>query len=294
MDVNILAGARLSARAPEHQTPLVFDSPELPADQRGLAQLREATLGIDLLAPPVVLPDFHHKAKMEMPSSIAVATVGTIRPTLTSSSVNCGMALIAIDGERPTDDAIGAFFRAVRERYPYPTRGGRELTAKEAAATAVGGAEFAAGRFGVDPTELERVEERGTTDLSRYGGADRLMREMPALAWQLSRLRFGTIGPTNHFVELQHVEEVFDEKRATALGIRQGQLTIQYHAGGGVMTGLVGHLFGRRKDYARVMRAAMAVNKPLFHLATARSSEQVRERLRLYFARGLPAGRTRQ
>jgi tRNA-splicing ligase RtcB (3'-phosphate/5'-hydroxy nucleic acid ligase) len=288
MDVNLLSGEHLPGPPSSPTDPRVFDSPDLPADERGLSQLREATLGVDLMAPPVVLPDFHHKSKMEMPSSIAVATVGTIRPTLTSSSVNCGMALIALDSDRPTDDAIESFFRAVRERYPYPTRGGRELTASEAAATAVGGAEFAAKRFGVNADELERVEERGTIDLSPYGGKDRLMREMPSLAWQLSRLRFGTIGPTNHFVELQQVEEVFDEERAAALGVRQGQLTIQYHAGGGVMTGLVGHLFGRRKDYARVMKAAMAVNKPLFHLTTARSTEQLRERLRLYFSKGCP------
>jgi tRNA-splicing ligase RtcB len=291
MDLTFLSSADLPRRPGAQGAlaePRVFDSPELPADSLRVAQLRETALGVDLIAPPVVLPDFHHKSKMEMPSSIAVATVGTIRPTLTSSSLNCGMALIALDCERPSEAAITEFFRAVRERYPYPTKGGRELTAKEAAATAAGGAEFAAHRFGVNADELERVEERGRVDLSPWGGQDRLMREMPALAWQLARLRFGTIGPTNHFVELQMVEEVYDEERAAALGVRQGQLTLQYHAGGGVMTSLVGHLFGRRKEYARVMKLAMAVNKPLYHLATARSAEQVRERMRLYFAGGCP------
>ena len=42
---------------------------------------------------------------MELPSSVAVATSGTIRPDLTSSSVNCGMALIAVDSEVPDDKA---------------------------------------------------------------------------------------------------------------------------------------------------------------------------------------------
>ena len=32
-----------------------------------------------------------------MPSSIAVATLGTIRPEFTSASVNCGMALLTLD-----------------------------------------------------------------------------------------------------------------------------------------------------------------------------------------------------
>jgi hypothetical protein len=223
---------------------------------------------------------------MEMPSSIAVATRGTIRPTFTSSSVNCGMALIALGTDKPADHAVDAFYRAVKEKYPYPTRGARELTAGEVVAAATEGAQFAAERWGVEAEELERIEESGRVDLEPWGGAARLRKEIPALTWQLARLRFGTVGPTNHFVELQQVEEILDPEAAELLGVRPGQVTLQYHAGGGVLTGEIGHLFQRRKDTARTMRAVMAVQKPLYHLASARSAAQLRERMRLYFARG--------
>ena len=72
----------------------VLDSIDSPADPAGLARLRDGLVDADLAAPPVVLPDFHLKDDKEMPSSIAVATTSTIRPTLTSASVNCGMTLI--------------------------------------------------------------------------------------------------------------------------------------------------------------------------------------------------------
>jgi len=102
----------------------VFDDPDLlPADVDSLQAVQSMVRGTDLVAPPVVLPDFHHKSKMELPSSVAVATRDTVRPDLTSSSVNCGMALIALGSEVPDDRAIDAFMRAVRERFPYPTRG---------------------------------------------------------------------------------------------------------------------------------------------------------------------------
>lgn len=267
--------------------PLVYDDPDLlPADAAGLLAVDRQVGGANLAAPPVVLPDFHHKSKMELPSSVAVATVDTIRPDLTGSSVNCGMALLAVDSEVPSDKAVDAFMRAVRERYPYPTRGGRELTRREVWKAAEQGAEFGVERWDAPPEDLERIEEGGRMDLERYGGADRLRHDLPALAVQLARLRFGTVGPSNHFVELQRVEEVLDSERAALLGVSEGQLTIQYHGGGGVLAGEIGRLFFRRKDYPAQIRAVNAALKPWFHLRSAHSLAELRQRLSLYFTEG--------
>ena len=269
-------------------TPTVFESPKVVADRKTLADMHARLAGYDLAAPPVVLPDFHHKKKMETPSSVAVATRDSIRPTLTSSSVNCGMALIALDCDLPDEQAIGAFYRGVIERYPYPPSRRMELTSKEVAAAATYGAEFAVDRYGVDPAQLERVEEGGRLELEQYGGAPRFLKELPSLALQFARMRFGTVGPSNHFVELQVVEEILDEEAATLLGVRRGQLTLQFHGGGGMLTSEIGRIFGRRIDYPRDVKAAMKVLKPWYHLATARSLEQLRERLSLYFTDGFP------
>ncbi len=264
--------------------PLVFDDHDLlPADAAGIAAVGRQVGGANLAAPPVVLPDFHHKSKMELPSSVAVATRDTVRPDLTGSSVNCGMALIAVDADVPGERAIEQFMRAVRERYPYPTRGARELTRKEVWKAAEQGAEFGVDRWDAPSEDLERIEEGGRLDLEQYGGIDQLRHELPGLAVQLARFRFGTVGPTNHFVELQRVEEILDPERASLLGVSEGQLTIQYHGGGGVLAGEVGRLFFRRKDYPRQIKAVNAVLKPWFHLRSARSLAQLRERLNLYF-----------
>jgi tRNA-splicing ligase RtcB (3'-phosphate/5'-hydroxy nucleic acid ligase) len=267
--------------------PTVFDDPSLlPAGFDALEALDHRLEGADLATPPVVLPDFHHKSKMELPSSVAVATRGTVRPDLTGSSVNCGMALIAVDSEVPNDRAVDTFMRAVRERYPYPTRGAKELTGKEVRRAAALGAEFAVERWETPAEELERIEEEGRVDLEPYGGMARLDRELPELAVQLARFRFGTVGPSNHFVELQRVEEVLDPERAALLGVREGQLTIQYHGGGGVLTGELGRLFFRRKDYPRQIKMVNAVLKPWFHLRSPASLAQLRQRLSLYFTDG--------
>ena len=268
--------------------PRVFDAPDCPADPRALERLRSGLEGADLAAPPVVLPDFHHKGDKEMPSSIAVATRETIRPTLTSASLNCGMALVALDIDRPTDAAIGDFYRRVRERYPFPPTYRRDLTPTEVIDAATDGSHFAARRFGVNPAELDRVEEGGHLDVDRFGGRDRVRGELPWSVVQLSRIRFGTIGPSNHFIELQQVDEVIDPEAAELLGLSAGQITLQFHGGGGSLPGELGVLFGRRKRYPPAVRMQMAAQKPLYHFGRARSLEELRVRRSLYFSRGCP------
>jgi RNA-splicing ligase RtcB len=267
----------------------VFDSPGAPADPDALTTLNSATSHIDLAAAPVVLPDFHHKHDLEMPSSIAVATLGTIRPEFTSASVNCGMALLTLDMDLPDEAAIRRFFDAIRRRYPYPPDWRRELSVRDVLSCAEQGAEFGVDRYGLHEQALPRIEEGGRLDLDRYGGVRRLRRELPALTFQLARFRFGTIGPSNHFVELQVVDEILDPQAAEVLGVAAGQVTLQYHAGGGQLTGQVGRLFAQRKKMSKPLGLTMAIGRPLAHLATARSLSQVRQRLELYFADGCPA-----
>jgi tRNA-splicing ligase RtcB (3'-phosphate/5'-hydroxy nucleic acid ligase) len=266
----------------------VLDSPDAPADPAALATLHGGLAGADLAAPAAVLPDFHLKADKEMPSSIAVATRDTIRPTMTCCSLNCGMALVALDADRPGPKAIGDFYDRVRERLPFPPTYRPGLSVDEVIRCAVEGAHFAVDRFGVDPGALDGMEAGGRLDTEAYGGAERIRRELPWSVKQLSRIRFGTIGPSNHFIELQQVEEVLDPVAARILGVEAGQTTLQFHGGGGALAGELGVLFGRRKRYPPPLRIQMAVQKPLYHLARARTREELRLRLRLYFSGGFP------
>jgi len=264
----------------------VFESEAAPADQGMLECLAQGTDGAGLAAPPVVLPDFCHKSKSEMPSSIVVATTGEIRPALTDAGLNCGMALMTLDIERPSVEAVADFYRQVAERYPSPPTWRRDLTAKEVLRAATEGADFAAERYGLSEDDLDHVEERGRLDIDAYGGPQCAAKELPWLVVQMSRLRFGNIGPSTHFLELQEVEDILDPVAAAELGIRTGQVTIQFHNGGGVLTGQLGGLYGRRKSASRMLRAEMAVQKPLTHLLTPRSG--LKQRLAAYFTEGCP------
>ena len=158
-----------------------------------------------------------------------------------------------------------------------------ELSARDVLGCARDGAAFAAEQLGTGTSLLERVAESGRLDLDRYDGADRLRRELPDSSCSSPGFQFGMVGPTNHFIELQEVEEVFNPDTAAKLGVAQGQMTLQYHAGGGVFPGAVGAMFGRRKHYPGQIRAAMSVVKPLYHGMSARSLSQLRRQLPAVF-----------
>ncbi len=75
-----------------------------------------------------------------------------------------------------------------------------------------------------ESSDLERIESGGCID-----GAD------PSLisnkAYERGRAQQGTLGSGNHFLEIQYVEEVYDEKVANALGLFKGQVTVMIHTG---------------------------------------------------------------
>jgi tRNA-splicing ligase RtcB len=284
IEINILT--RPEERHVGDGTFTIFDSEASPADTGLIRRLGEGTEDTDLAAPPVVLPDFCHKEKSEMPSSMAVATLGAIRPTLTDAALNCGMALVTLDVERPNSAAIRDFYGQVVKRFPSPPNWNRDLTSAEVLRAATEGADFAAERYDLSDAELDRIEERGRMEIDSLGGSRRAKKELPWIVRQMGRLRFGSIGPSTHFLELQEVEEVLDPEAAERLGIQAGQVTLQFHNGGGVLTGQIGALYARRKSASGLLRTEMMVQKPLTHLASARSRGQLASRLSNYFSEG--------
>jgi len=72
--------------------------------------------------------------------------------------------------------------------------------------------------------DLETVEDGGFLD-----SADP---ELPSeRAVERGRNQLGTLGSGNHFLEVQEIDEIFDEKTAEAFGLFQGQLVVSIHTG---------------------------------------------------------------
>ena len=112
--------------------------------------------------------------------------------------------------------------------------------------------------FGVQ-RDLDRCEDYGAV-----GDADPGQVSERAMERGLGQV--GSLGSGNHFLEVQAVEEVYDEAVAAAFGLRAGQICVMIHCGS---RGL-GHQICT--DYVRAMEQAMArygINVPDRQLACA-------------------------
>jgi tRNA-splicing ligase RtcB len=75
-----------------------------------------------------------------------------------------------------------------------------------------------------DASDLERIESGGCMD-----GADPSL--ISSRAYERGRAQQGTLGSGNHFLEVQYVDEIYDEKIANAIGLFKDQITVMIHTG---------------------------------------------------------------
>jgi tRNA-splicing ligase RtcB len=87
-----------------------------------------------------------------------------------------------------------------------------------------GGARWAVSQGYGEATDLDRTEERGCMH-----GA--LPYEVSDQAKRRQQDEMGTLGSGNHYLEIQHVAEVFDSKAAEAFGLETGDVLATIHCG---------------------------------------------------------------
>src|SRR5665647_920311 len=74
------------------------------------------------------------------------------------------------------------------------------------------------------------IRDRETTeDGGAMEGAD--PEQVSAKAIERGKQQLGTLGSGNHFLEIEVVEEIFDETAARIFGLRKGQVVIMIHSG---------------------------------------------------------------
>jgi tRNA-splicing ligase RtcB len=141
--------------------------------------------------------------------------------------INCGVRLVRTDlGVEEVRPRLEALLQELMRRVPQGTgRGGAlELAEGDLARLAEGGAAYLAGRGLATERDLEHTEENGIMP-----GAD--ARVVSRRAMERGRAQVGSLGSGNHFLEVQVVDEVVDEKAARVFGVAAGQVVVMIHSG---------------------------------------------------------------
>ncbi|MBU4245416.1 MAG: RtcB family protein [Nanoarchaeota archaeon] len=151
---------------------------------------------------------------------------GIISPGGIGYDINCGVRLVSTNMTRESAKSkISDLLNLVQKNVPagVGSSGKIRATREELNDVLFKGARWAIEHGYGWKEDLERHEENGEMKVSEhYITADAIKRGMPQL---------GSLGSGNHFLELQYVEEIYNEKAAKAFGVSKNQLCVMIHCG---------------------------------------------------------------
>jgi tRNA-splicing ligase RtcB len=230
---------------------LVVADEALMSHLRSEASLEQLANGATLpgiVKAALAMPDIHQGYGLPVGGVVATdAEHGVVSPGAIGFDINCGVRLLTTEIDETAARAkLASLVDALYATIPTGVGGeGRvRLEARDLPAVLERGAEWAVERGYGDAADLARLESGG-----RIPGA--IADHVSARAVERGRRQLGTLGSGNHFLELQVVDEVYDEAEAARLGLDRGRLTVMIHTGS---RGL-GHQVCT--DYLRTSEAAL-------------------------------------
>ncbi|HXG74245.1 MAG TPA: RtcB family protein [Candidatus Nitrosotenuis sp.] len=177
----------------------------------------------------VVLPDGHQGYGFPVGGvAIMDAQEGIISPGSVGYDINCGVRLLRTnlteEDVRPKLKHLVADLFATIPAGMSKKEGCISLTRAQLDEVLVDGLDWLAKNGYATREDLELCEEGG-----RMEGADPQM--VSELAHKRGEPQLGSLGSGNHFLEVQCVDRIFDEKAAEVMEIKEGDVTVLIHCG---------------------------------------------------------------
>jgi len=196
----------------------------------------------------LAMPDMHEGYASCIGGVAAISTFnGVISPGVCGYDINCGMKLLKSDySEKEIKPYLDKLATEIQKEVPSGLGKGRQikLSIGEINKILEGGAQRLVEQGYGEKEDFENCEAGGKLEW-----ADASV--VSDYAKNRGRDQVGTLGSGNHFLEIQKVQELFDEKVAEAFGLFKDQIVIMIHCGS---RGL-GHQVCT--DYLRTMIPAM-------------------------------------
>ncbi len=152
---------------------------------------------------------------------------GIISPGGVGYDINCGVSLLRSNLQKKDivnkiKDLVNALYQEIPSGVG--SKGKTKLTIEDVKKILIKGAGWAVSEgFGLE-SDIERIESRGCLE----GANPDLISQK---AYERGKGQQATLGSGNHFLEVQYVEEIYDEKIANVIGLFKDQITIMVHTG---------------------------------------------------------------
>lgn len=208
----IFASERLISETEEQAFTQVINSASLPG----------------IVKASIAMPDIHFGYGLPIGGVVATDwSDGVISPGGVGFDINCGVrlmrtALFLKDIRGKERELVNSLYRHI------PTgvgsTGSLTLSRNELKEVLKKGAKWAVERGYGSPEDLEFTESNGSIPEANP-------EKVSTKALERGRDQLGTLGSGNHFLEVQFVEEIYDEKIAKALGLEKNMITVMIHTG---------------------------------------------------------------
>lgn len=152
---------------------------------------------------------------------------GIISPGGVGYDINCGVRLLRSNLKKnevfpKMKELVDVLYREVPSGVG--SKGKLRLGPNDEKKILLKGASWAVENGMGDASDIDRTESGGRID-----GADPAL--ISSKAYDRGRSQQGTLGSGNHFLEVQYVDEIYDEQAASGLGLFKDQVAVMIHTG---------------------------------------------------------------
>ncbi len=221
---------------------------EAVMDDKSLEQAVNSATLPGLVGHVIVMPDMHQGYGFPIGGVAATRyPEGVISPGAIGYDINCGVRLLASQIEYESiREHLDDLATALNHFCPsgVGTKGHLRVDIGELDQVCRQGSRWAEKKGYATQADVRRTEENGCLEGADPGQVSKKAKER-------GRAQIGTLGAGNHFIEVDVVEQVFDDQAANVMGLVQGNLVLQIHCGS--------RGFGHQicTDYVRDFQAAV-------------------------------------
>lgn len=176
----------------------------------------------------LAMPDMHEGYSSPIGGVAAIdIKEGIISPGMQGYDINCGVRILMSEWqEKDLNFYLEKITEEIYKEVPSGLGRGRKLkfSIKELDKIMEGGVPYLVEKGYGEKEDIENCEGNGKLPWADSNAVSRRAKER-------GRDQVGTLGSGNHFLEIQKVAEIFDQKVAKAFGLFQNQIIIMIHCG---------------------------------------------------------------